>query len=83
MVEDIDRRFLNQGKVQCSLAEPFSSQDRLVFFQGRSQTAIFIEQTQSDTSGFLLRQESGVFLTERKVPERHGEVADQVLAPLQ
>ena len=41
---------------------------------------MFIVQTGQDTPGFLIREQSGIFLTEGKVPERHSEVPDQVLA---
>ena len=83
MVEDIDGRFLYQGKVQFSLAEPFPSQDSLVFCQGRSQTAVLVEQTEPDTPGLVLRQQPGVIQTEREVPGGESEISDQVLAPLQ
>ena len=83
MVEDVDRGFFNQGEVQRSLAQPFPRQDSLVFFQGRNQTAILIEQTEHDTLGFFICQQSGGSVRESKVLERHGEVADQILAPSQ
>ena len=76
--KDFDRRFFYQGK--CSLVESFLSQDSLIVFQGWNQTTTFIEQTGQNTPGFFVRQQSGRPLTEGKVPERHGEVSDQILA---